>query len=479
MKLLEVLFLLTSKEHKKFHKFLRSPFFNDGYTTDSIIKLYEYLQKHKFEIDNPALTKSAMLKHIYENKDEPQLKRDLERLLSELMDLVEQFITYEQNTATDTRWLKGLSMAKFYRQHGLLKRFETEIEAAQKVVDKQPYRDSDFFFQKFMLAIEEFECQSWYNLRRNDANLLETHRNLDTFYSMIKLNYTSILLLQSSFAEIEVENALTFVETIKALLKNNQYILTPVMDIYYRIYSLMLDVSDEKNITELEQLIEIYKALIPPDKLKDIQTFYRSFWAKRYINHNTPDALLNLFEVYEKHLAHGYLYRDNKIMTSTLQSITNTGIKLKKFNWVKTVLETHTPDRIIAKDDAAEIYNFLWANYHFSTLDYDKAERLLMPLKFKDIFYDFQVYLLLIKIYYERNSPLLDDKINAFKVKVSRSNIPDARKALLNNSLNKLTTLQKLRFIPDNVQKIKLLEELKSSKLFADREWLIEKIESL
>jgi hypothetical protein len=479
MKLLEVLSLLTPKDHKKFHKFLRSPFFNDGYNATSILKLYEYQRKHKFEVDNPALTKAAMFKYIYVNKDEQQFKLDLERLLSELMELFELYITYEQNTSADMRWLRELAMAKFYRQHGLVKKFDAAIESAQKVVDKQPYRDSHFFYQKFMLAQEEFEFQSSFNIRRNDANLLETHRYLDTFYSLLKMNYASILLMQGTMTEIEAKETLKFVETIKALLNDSTYLMTPVMDIYYRIYQLFHDVSDEKSILEVERLIESNKALIPPDKMIDIQTFYRIFWVKRYVSHNTPDALMNLFEVYDKHLAQGYLYRDGKIHTTTLQSLTNTGLKLKKFDWVKTLLETHTPERIIGKDDAVEIHNFLWANYYFSTLDYEQAEDILISLKFKDIFYDIQVYFLIIKIYYEQKSPLLDDKINALKVKVSRSNMPEAKKAFFYNSLNKLAILQRLGFIPNKSEKVKLLEELNSSKIFAEREWLIEKVEAL
>jgi hypothetical protein len=479
MKLLEVLSLLTPKDHKRFHKFLRSPFFNDGYNATSILKLYEYQRKHKFEVDNPALTKAAMFKYIYVNKDEQQFKLDLERLLSELMELFELYITFEQNTSAETRWLRELAMAKFYRQHGLVKKFDAAIESAQKVVDKQPYRDSHFFYQKFMLAQEEFEFQSSFNIRRNDANLLETHRYLDTFYSLLKMNYTSILLMQGTVTEIEAKETLQLIKTIKELLSGSSYLMTPVMDIYYRIYKLMHDVSDEQSIVQVDNLIETYKALIPPDKMIDIQTFYRIFWVKRYVSHNTPDALMNLFEVYDKHLVQGYLYRDGKIHTTTLQSLTNTGLKLKKFDWVKTLLETHTPERIIGKDDAVEIHNFLWANYYFSTSDYTQAEDILISLKFKDIFYDIQVYFLIIKIYYEQNSPLLDDKINALKVKVSRSNMPEAKKAFFYNSLNKLAILQRLGFIPNKSEKVKLLEELNSSKIFAEREWLIEKVTAL
>jgi hypothetical protein len=470
---------LTPKDHKRFHKFLRSPFFNDGYNATSIIKLYEYQKKHKFEVEHPALTKAAMFKYIYVNKDEQQFKLDLERLLSELMELLELFITHEQNTSTDARWMRELAMAKFYRQHGLVKKFDAAIDSAQRFINKQPHRDSHFFYQKFILAQEEFEFQSSFNIRRNDANLLETHRYLDTFYGLLKMNYASILLMQGTMTEIEAKETLKFVETIKELLKDSTYLMTPVMDIYYRIYQLFHDVSNEKSIFEVEALIEENDALIPAEKMIDIQTFCRIFWVKRYVSHNTPDALMNLFKVYDKHLARGYLYRDGKIHTTTLQSLTNTGLKLKKFDWVKTLLETHTPERIIGKDDAVEIHNFLWANYYFSTLDFEKAEEILVFLKFKDIFYDIQVYFLSIKIFYEQNSPVLDDKINATKVKVSRSNMPEAKKAFFYNSLNKLTILQKLRFVPDEEQKEKLLDELNSSKIFAEREWLIEKVEAL
>ena len=479
MKLLEILSLLSLKEHKRFYKFLLSPFFNDGYNAVFIIQLYEYLREYKFDANSPELSKERIFRHIFGEKDMLRHKLDLDRLLSESLDLLEQYITFEQNPSTETRWLKELSMAKFYRRHGLVKRFEIAIEATKKEINKNSFQDSQFFYQKFLQAQEEFEFQSSFNIRRNDANLLETHRNLDIFYSLVKMNYSSILLLQGTLTEIEAKETLLFVETIKQHLESSSYLMTPVMDIYYRIHHLLLDASDEEAIRELEHLIQKNESLIPPDKMKDIQAFYRTFWVKRYVYHNTPDALMHLFHIYEKHLAKGYLYRDCKIHTSTLQSLTNTGLKLKKFEWVKKLLVNHTSQDIIGRDDTVEIHNFLLANYYFSTMEYAKAEEILVSLKFKDIFYDIQVYFLIIKIYYEQNSSLLEDKINALKVKVARGNLPEPKKAFFYNSLNKLTTIQKLRFVPDNLQKMKVLEELNSSKIFSEREWLIEKIEAL
>ncbi len=476
MKLLEILSLLNFKEHRRFYKFLLSPFFNDSVHTPFIIKLYEYMRVHKFDANSSELTQEGMFEHVFAQKDISKHKIDLHRLLSELLDLLEQYLTFEQNPSSEIKWLKELSMAKFYRKHELVKRFETAIEAAGKEINRNPIRDSQFFYQKFLQAQEEFEFQSSFNIRRNDANLLETHRNLDIFYSMIKMNYTSILLLQGSMTEIETKETFQFVETIKQLLESSPYIRTPILDIYYRIYQLLHDASDEKAILELEQLIQTNESLIPADKMKDLQAFYRTFWVKRYVNQNAPDALLDLFHVYEKHLIKGYLYRDGKIHTTTLQSLTNTGLKLKKYAWVKGFLENHKPDSIVGRDDSVEIHNFLLANYYFCTAEYEKTEEILLSLKFKDIFYDIQVYFLIIKIYYEQNSPLLEDKMNALKVKVARGNLPESKKAFFYNSLNKLAIIQKLKFVPDKSLKLNILEELNSSKVFSEREWLIEKV---
>ncbi len=479
MKLLEILSLLKIKEHKRFYKFLLSPFFNDGYTAASIIKLYEYLRLHKFDMQSLELTKERMFEHIYEDKDFSLNKLDLERLLSEMMDLLEQYLTFEENPITEIRWQKGLSMAKFYRKHGFVKRFEAAIEITQKEINKSTYRDSEFFYQKFLLAQEEFEFQSSFNIRRNDTNLLETHRSLDTFYSILKLKYAAILLLQGTMTEIETKETFEFVETIAHLLESSSYLETPVMNIYYKIYQLLQDSSDEKAILEVEQLILQYESLIKPDNLKDIQAFYRTFWVKRYVNLHAPDALMDLFHVYEQHLNKGYLYRDDMIFSSTLQSLTNIGLKLKKYEWVKLLLENHPSKSIIGHDDSVEIHDFLLANYYFSTKEYDKAEEILMSLKFKDIFYDIQVYFSMIKIYYEQDSPLLNDKIAALKTKIARSPLPEPKKAFFYNSLNKLSVFQKLKIKKNKQQKMKMLEELNSSKVFSEREWLIEKVNEL
>jgi hypothetical protein len=296
MKLLEILNLLKVKEHKRFHKFLLSPFFNEGYNADTITKLYEYLRTHKFDVNNNALNKESLFAYLFPDKNWHQHKLDLERLLSELMNLLEQYITFEQNPSSEIRWLRELSMAKFYRKHGIVKRFEAAIEAAQKEIDKNPFRDSQFFYQKFMLAQEEFEFQSSFNIRRNDVNLLETHRYLDTFYSMLKMNYTSILLLQGGITEIDAKEVLQLTEIIKQLIESSSYLTTPVIEIYFRIYKLMHDVSDEKAILEVEDLTQLNESLIPLDKMKDIQAFYRIFWVKRYVSLNAPDALIDLFE---------------------------------------------------------------------------------------------------------------------------------------------------------------------------------------
>ena len=69
--------------------------------------------------------------------------------------------------------------------------------------------------------------------------------------------------------------------------------------------------------------------------------------------------------------------------------------------------------------------------------------------------------------------------IAALKTKIARSPLPEPKKAFFYNSLNKLSVFQKLKIKANKGQKEKMLEELNSSKVFSEREWLIEKANEL
>ena len=109
----------------------------------------------------------------------------------------------------------------------------------------------------------------------------------------------------------------------------------------------------------------------------------------------------------------------------------------------------------------------------FHTKEYAEAEAKLTYRAFENPNFSIMADLLLIKIYYETDSELLESRMKALEQKVRRSKISAETKAGYYNFLKKLDKVIKYGWQKSSPKRDKLVEEIKTTPSVIDREWLL------
>jgi hypothetical protein len=126
------------------------------------------------------------------------------------------------------------------------------------------------------------------------------------------------------------------------------------------------------------------------------------------------------------------------------------------------------------------LYRINRALYLFALQEFEQALEVL-PEKVDEVVYHLMARRLEIKIYYETQSELLQYKLDAFKMYVSR-----ASKKFLSDNLRKrnadfVNLLYQIMQSPpgDPARFERLLQRVETKKWAADRDWLLEKVREL
>lgn len=474
-KLQEILTCLDRKQHKQLALFLKSPYFNNSYNAEAILKLYLHLKTAR----GAKSGKKEVSDLFFPNKPFHEHKKNqIDSLSSDLFRLVKQFLNIESEENQPGSLKEQQILANFYQLHGLEERFWQTIASWKKQIKKLKIQDAQFFQNSFLLEQEIASFQSTFNTYSDDANLINANKLLDQYYLVQKLEIYSILEYQviiGSRPRAEL-NQIIGKELLSSLSDLPYTNLT-----YVRLYLIILEMLGE-NISEsrllsLELILEKEKNKILPQHFRNFQAFYRYFYGGLYFHKQDKEGLERLFNLYNKHLTEGYFYiNDGEILQSSFKLIINIGLKLGKFDWVMSFLENHPPERITGTRFPQETFQLSLADLYFYQKKYDEAAEALEYRLFENIKFSLLADLLLIKIYYETSNDLLESRINALIQKNRRAKMADSDKTGLNNFLRILERLLKLKYAPENQNGLSTLKNrIQSEKLLVERAWILEK----
>ncbi len=164
-------------------------------------------------------------------------------------------------------------------------------------------------------------------------------------------------------------------------------------------------------------------------------------------------------------------------MPASLRFLIYFGISLKRYDWVKKVLDEHPPERICGTRFPAEVHSMHYAEYFFALKRYEEAIDKLLLKPFEMPHMNLMADLLLVKIYYETESPLLDSRMKALDQKVRRTKIANDTKEQYYNFLKKVDKLIKYGWDKNNPKRAKLVEEIKQAPNLFSRSWLLEQLD--
>ena len=478
-KLLEILSRLTSTQLKSFRLFLESPYFSGGANRKMLLDLFDHVMKYQADESHPLLSKESVFQQLYPNQTFIEhTKTPLDSSASDLFLLLKKFLNQQELEKNQIGSADHLPLLQFYQKHGLEDRFLQSVEAARKANAEYSLQTPQFFYQRFRLEEEISNFGSTYNTHESDANLFEVHRNLDQFYALLKMEYLCALKAQKIYSAVAYDVPLPLPDALFTLtLQQPDYLSSPSVKIYLLIYELLDDYKNDEKLLGLNELLGEYRSVIPKEAFRNMQAYNRSFYTRRFNEAGSQTATLQIYTMAAQHLQEGYFYVENKIMPMSLRLLVYLGLNLKRYDWVKKVLEEHPPSRICGTRFPIEVHSVYYAEYFFALKHYDEAIDKLLQKPFEMPHMNLTADLILVKIYYETESPLLDSRMKALDQKVRRTKISADTKEQYYNFLKKVDKLIKYGWDKKNPKRAKLLEEIKNSPNLFSRSWLLEQLE--
>ncbi len=478
-KLIKTLKALNPNEFRQLGLFLKSPYFVSERNGKNIIPLFEYLQTYYPVFESKQISKEVVYLHVF--PDEKYIKGKLEKVMTALLQEIRRFIIQYSKDQQGQTTQDMLALARFYRQKKMDRFFRRTLEQIRTAQEQNQKRDKDFFFNQYLIDKEWVEYESFYNTRQKDLNLPSTLRNLDIFYIIAKQEYSSWLLSQDRHhAPLDLQDDLVDLEKLTRFRERKDYLDVPLIIIYDQALRLLQDSEQkEEAFKALNQLLEQYQDRIPLEQLKAMQALCRNYSVQFY-NEGNRDYLQISFDLYKKHLEEGFLYYNNGLLQSTIKNIVVLGLKLKEIDWVYQFLEKYK-DRVVGTKHKKEVYHFNLASYYFAIKAYDDALQYLSE-HYEDWYYQIASRRLEIKIYYETQSILLDSKLEAYKIyifRIAKSKLTALQKKGNNNFADMVRQINAPKTIGNPVRIKRLIERVKTKKVIAEEEWLLEKLNEL
>ncbi len=337
-KLIQLLRKIDESELKLLIKFAKSPYHN---TTKLIVPLLQKILTYYPGFDHKKLTKEHLYHAIHpEGKTYHEGRMNL--LMTNLVSVIQEFYMYQefQKDKILQRRLKG----KAYSNRNLYKNYKKEVEGVLTDLEKSPYREEEYFFQKYDVQ-QEFFFHVETPTGQDGAEILsDSLDSLDKFYLIAKLTLAAEQITMSK--KLKVADKIILLDELLEVIQNEEMDI-PVINIYSEFIKIRKFGHDQESFDNIKGLLL--------GNLNSIELLKQKLIYYNLINHGID--LLNqsehwvrpqVFNLYKVGLKQNYLINNNIITSVTYLNIVMSASKLGEFDWGKQFIEKykkHLPQR--------------------------------------------------------------------------------------------------------------------------------------
>jgi len=389
--------------------------------------------------------------------------------LSDLLKLVEQFINQQDHQPINDQ----IPLVKFYRKNGLEKHFYRIQRKATQQLEKQPYRNQDYFAAKNLLEWEQFELSSS-KKRDIPVNLQELGLNFDIAYFSAKLRQACFLKAQQAFYNIEYD--FEWVEQILRYIDKKEWKNIPAIALYYNAYQLSAQPTAEGAFNNLKQQILKYSTLFPAQEIQDIYLLAINYCIKK-INNGERSYAEESLKLYKKGLEIGCFLEKGFLSKFTYANVVAAGLMAKDFELTEQFI--HDYKNKLQKNSRNSAFAFNMARLlYVKDKDYENALNFLQKVSDKDLLNTLNAKILQLRIYWEiKENSLLESHLEAMANFIRRKEVIGYHKENFLNIISFTKRLLKVNFY-DQKEVIKLKKAIETSTVNSEKKWLLEQVGS-
>ena len=464
-RLVRLLHTLSAKEGRALRRYVASPFFNRN---ERLLVLLDWLMAR---LPEPGDDKAAVHQALF-GGEAPFDEQPLYDHFSALLRLVEGFLTWQAGQAQAFEGAHHLAQAILERDDSQFPRYHQQL---LRVLEKQPHRDSHYFFQRYQAHLQADAFFGRQQRRTFDQNLSGLEAALDTFYLASKLQHACEMLNRNNIINSTYQPRM--MEPLEAALADptHPYRQVPVVNIYFHIYLTLTRPEDESHYEALVRQLDAHAGDFPRAEAYTMYSYALNY-CTRQVNQGQAGYLDKIFRLFRQLLAKDILIEAGYLAHWHVKNIVTVGLRLREYAWVRSFLEEYRER--IHPEQRAHVYHFYLATYYYEQRQYPEALRELQQVVFTDVYYDLGARSMLLKIYYESGEyEALDYHIRAFQTYLRRNkDISAGHRRIHRNLIRFVRKLRKLRRWDDPERvaagRAALLEEIAQVREIADIKWL-------
>lgn len=464
-KLIALLKSFSAAEWRKFRAFISSPYYN---TNSELIPFFDYLkaQSPRFLAKNLITQDIYKVLYPHRNYDHKHFKY----LMSFLLRLAEQFLgiqKYEgQKTLVQYHILEGCV------ERSLEKSYNSNYKLALADFNKVTYRDSDYYFWKYLLsdaARQNFDSK---RLRKPNAELQNAIDAFDLFYLSKKLKYVCMVLNAQKILSANFQQNL--IDEVSAYLKGKDHAEIPAIAVYYQIFLTLTEGDDDAHFEELKVLLQKFFGQFSPSEMRELFVHAINYCLRKTRQQNER-FVVEALDLYEQGIEQGVLLEKGILSPWTFENVIKLGLRLKRYNWTEQFIQKHSGSLAKTFRENAVNYGLADLNYHKGNLE--ESMNYLRLVEFSDFFFTLNAKIMLLKLYFDQDEEdALDSLIASFRIFLKRNKlISEEVKKTYQNFITILNHLTK-----GNRKSIEdIRSKINSTPLLTDRKWLLEVVDRL
>lgn len=471
-KLIQHLQLLNEVELKRLLPFLKSPIYN---ANPRIVDLYLLLRKWHPDYQHARLQKEKIFQQLFPERTYDHQK--LLNLMSAFTALIRQYLQLLQ-LEKEEHTQNQLLLRALAERRSAYSIFTKETAHAHQTLDELPYRNANFYHQKFQLNRLYFNHPETDQFNLSKAEYEEAMRQLDRSFLLDKLSFSCEVKAREK--PLDEQYHIWLLPEIRAGIADY-----PVDNPMTGAYLAMLDLLESDNMTAYYQLKERFENNLSSFHRQQQQYLLQSlinYTIKQGNSGNKAFVFENL-QLYQLGLKHDLFLEHQRLNDMTYISIVNIALRAKEIDWCLEFIEDYTPFLPEhTRKDAQALATALW---HYACQEPEKATILLQEVNFLNVYYQIQARVLLIKIFVEASQERKDHtelvlaQVDAFERYLRRNDKvgKEQKEALLNFALY-TKKVSKLRLEPEFTQlKSSLQKEMEQRNALYNKTWLLHLLE--
>jgi hypothetical protein len=389
-KLLQLLHSIKRDELRWLAKWVRSPYVNSN---KWVVKLFDYLRKYAPEYDSPRLEKEKIFAHLFPGK--PFDDNRVRHIMFGLTGIIEEFLIVER-LKKDTFQKQRLLYSEL-GERNLYEFFDKKKKELTSQIEDGAYQDEYYYLAKWRLEHDHFFHPQTYRYRNASVHLQEMMQNLDAFFMLAKMRYsTELRNRENIFSE---EHEIPFVEETREMAATH-----PIFreDVIFRVYADILSLMEEpENETVYQRLEENLTQNLDLFRPNDQASFIRYMinTTNQLYNKGKHQYLEKQFRLYKIGLNKDLFLYEGKLPDSTFLNIIVTASMVGEFEWIETFIARFAPTLLEEKRvDAISLGTAYW---YFGKGEFKSALKLLQKIESSDLQYLLRIKSLSIRSYFE------------------------------------------------------------------------------